>query len=464
MLNWKRIVVYVLVCLVQTQLVYANFFQIQEPPEDFLEVNTDSIVLPNFDYVPDFKGSEVRARLNSVSGRVELTYNSYVFSFIDFLTVRNREYARMILRRQTLYMPIFEKYLKQYDMPDELKYLSIVESGLNPKALSRSGALGLWQFIPSTGKGMGLRIDSHFDDRMSVEKSTEAACKYLKGLYRSFGDWQLALAAYNCGPGYVSRAIKRCGKKDFWKIYACLPQETRSYVPQFIAVTYLMNFHKEHNLYPEYYEYPMQYDTVSVSQYLNIDMLCKHMGICSEDIFTLNPEIKRNYIPNSESNFILRYPSDKSEFFKLNKLWILDSASASVDEVVELNKKLNIVSKSTEIGAKRFHKVKQGQNLSQIASKYNVTVSQLKKWNHLHGHKIAVGQRLTVWQKGEKKTKAHESINYPSPKKRYHLVKQGDTIWSISRKYENVSVEEIKRLNNISDSDLKIGQQLLIRN
>jgi membrane-bound lytic murein transglycosylase D len=225
-----------------------------------------------------------------------------------------------------------------------------------------------------------------------------------------------------------------------------------------------MNFHKEHNLYPEYYEYPMQYDTVSVNQYVNIDMLCKHMGICSEDIFSLNPEIKRNYIPNSESNFILRYPSDKSEFFKLNKLWILDSASASVDEVVELNKKLNIVAKSTEIGAKRFHKVKQGQTLSQIASKYSVTVSQLKKWNHLHGHKIAIGQRLTVWQKGNRKIKAHENINYPSPKKRYHLVKQGDTIWSISRKYENVSVEEIKRLNNISDSDLKIGQQLLIRN
>ena len=464
MLNWKRIVVYVLVCLIQTQLVRANLFQLAEPPEDFLEVNTDSIVLPNFDYVPDFKGSEVRARLNSISGKVELNYNSYVFSFIDYLTIRNREYARMILRRQTLYMPIFEKYLKEYDMPDELKYLSIVESGLNPKALSRSGALGLWQFIPSTGKGMGLRIDSHFDDRMSVEKSTEAACKYLKGLYRSFGDWQLALAAYNCGPGYVGKAIKRCGKKDFWKIYACLPQETRSYVPQFIAVTYLMNFHKEHNLYPEFYEYPMQYDTVSVSQYLNIDMLCKHMGICSEDIFTLNPEIKRNYIPNSESNFLLRYPSDKSDFFKLNRLWILDSASASVDEVVELNKKLNTVSKSTENGAKRFHKVKQGQNLSQIASKYSVTVSQLKKWNHLHGHKISVGQRLTVWQKGEKKTKAHESINYPSPKKRYHLVKQGDTLWSISRKYGNVSVEEIKRLNNIGDSDLKIGQQLLIRN
>ncbi len=453
-----------MVCIWQTPNLYADF----QPPlavEDSLYFNTDSIALSNFDYVPDFKGSEVRKRLSSISGEIELTYNNYVFSFIDFLTVRNREYARMVLRRQTLYMPTFEKYLKEYGLPDELKYLSIVESGLNPKALSSSAALGLWQFIPSTGKHMGLRIDSHFDDRMNVEKSTIAACKYLKSLYRSFGNWQLALAAYNCGPGYVSRAIKRCGKRDFWKIYACLPQETRSYVPQFIAVTYLMNFNKEHNLYPDYYEYPMMYDTVSVNQYVNIDVLCKHMGICSNDIFSLNPEIKRNYIPNSESNFILRFPSDKSEFFKQNQTWILDSASSSVEEVVELNKKLNTPTKtSSGNGAKTYHKVKSGQTLSFIAGKYHVTVAQLKKWNNIRGHKLKLGQRIIIWKKEGKKSKAHERTSYPAPRKRYYQVKQGDTIWSISRKYDNVSVDDIKRLNNISDSDLKIGQKLLIQN
>jgi len=465
----NKIACIVVFCIMQNSNLFA-FSSAFRDPIDTLVVNTDSTILANFDFVPDFSTSDIRTRLKSVSGEIDLTYNNYVFSFIDYLTVRNREYARMVLRRQSLYMPIFEKYLKQYGMPDELKYLSIVESGLNPKALSRSGALGLWQFIPSTGKHMGLRIDSHFDDRMSVEKSTEAACKYLKSLYRSTGNWHLALAAYNCGPGNIMKAVRRCGKKDFWKIYNCLPQETRSYVPQFIAVTYLMNFHKEHNLYPEFYEYPMLYDTVSVNQYVNIENLCKHMGICSEDIFALNPEVKRNYIPNSESNFLLRYPSDKAEFFRNNRDWLLDSVSESVEEVIELNKKLNtpIATSSSKSSTKVFHNVKRGQTLSFIADRYDITVAQLKKWNHIHGHKVKVGQRLTVWKKEDKKAKihsyTHSSKVYPDPKKKYYQVKQGDTLWSISRKYDNVSVDEIKRLNNISDSELKIGQRLLIQN
>lgn len=442
--------------------------QIESNPIDSLVVNTDSISLANFDFVPDFTASEVRERLKSISTpNIELTFNTHVFSFIDYLTVRNRDYSRMVLRRQSLYLPVFEKYLKQYGMPDELKYLSIVESGLNPKALSRSGALGLWQFIPSTGKHMGLRIDSHFDDRMHVEKSTEAACKYLKGLYQATGDWPLALASYNCGPGNVFKAMKRCGRGNFWEIYNCLPQETRSYVPQFIAITYLMNFHKEHNLFPDYYEYPMQYDTVSLNQYVNIDLLCKHMGICSEDIFSLNPEIKRNYIPNSESNFLLRYPADKGEFFRNNRHWLLDSIATSVEEVVELNKKLNVPLPSGQTstkGVRIYHKVKRGQNLTYVANKYRVTVAEIKNWNRIRGHKVHMGQKLTIWKKESKHEKAHLRASYPSPRKKYYQVKQGDTLWSISRKYQNVTVEKIKQLNNIDENGLKVGQRLLIQN
>lgn len=462
---WKYILISFLVFF-QTSKTYAQYGLgplINLEPEDSLYISTDSIALANFDYVPDFTATEVRNRLNSISGDIQLTFNTHVFSFIDYLTVRNREYARMILQRQSLYIPTFEKYLALNKMPDELKYLTIVESGLNPKALSRSGALGLWQFIPSTGKWMGLRIDSHFDERMNVEKSTEAACKYLKSLYNSFGDWQLALAAYNCGPGVVGRVVKRYGKKDFWKLYNYLPAETRSYVPQFIAVTYLMNFHKEHNLYPEYYEYPMAFDTVSVSQYVNIDILCKHLGICSEDIFSLNPEIKRNYIPNSESKYVLRYPIDKGDFFRQNRHWLLDSVSESVSEIVELNKRLTTPVINTVIGKRTYHKVSRGQTLNMVASKYRVSVSQIKSWNHIKGHKLKAGQRLVIW-KQTPKIKAHETTRYPVPKKKFYEVRQGDTLWSISKKFNNVTVAQLKKLNNLGDGGLKIGQKLIIQN
>ncbi|MBC7390728.1 MAG: transglycosylase SLT domain-containing protein [Opitutaceae bacterium] len=465
MRNWKYILISFLVSF-QASETYAQYGLgplLNLEPEDSLYISTDSIALANFDYVPDFTATEVRNRLNSISGDIQLTFNTHVFSFIDYLTVRNREYARMILQRQSLYIPTFEKYLALNKMPDELKYLTIVESGLNPKALSRSGALGLWQFIPSTGKWMGLRIDSHFDERMNVEKSTEAACKYLKSLYNSFGDWQLALAAYNCGPGVVGRVVKKYGKKDFWKLYNYLPAETRSYVPQFIAVTYLMNFHKEHNLYPEYYEYPMAYDTVSVSQYVNIDILCKHMGICSEDIFSLNPEIKRNYIPNSESKYVLRYPIDKSDFFRQNRHWLLDSISESVSEIVELNKRLTTPVINTVIGKRTYHKVSRGQTLNMVAATYRVSVSQIKSWNHLKGHKLKAGQRLVIW-KQTPKIKAHETTRYPVPKKKFYEVRQGDTLWSISKKFNNVTVAQLKKLNNLGDGGLKIGQKLIIQN
>ncbi len=463
---WKRCAGISLICLLWTKAITPAFSQVYLDPLDTLTVvSTDSSVTPDFDYVPDFTAKQVRERLISISDGVKLTFSPQVFSFIDYLTVRNREYARMILRRQSLYLPVFEKYLAQYNMPDELKYLSIVESGLNPKALSRSGALGLWQFIPSTGKYLGLKIDPHFDERMHIEKSTEAACKYLKTLYNSFGDWQLALAAYNCGPGVVSRAIKRCRKKDFWQLYPCLPSETRSYVPQFIAITYLMNFHKEHNLYPDYYDYPMTYDTVSVKQYVNLDVFCKHLGICTEDLMALNPDLKRNYIPNSGTNYVLKFPSDKSDYFRTNKQIVLDSSSVGVTEIIELNKRLNSpLAVTGKSDTRTYHKVKSGQTLSAIANKYHVTVLQLKKWNNLRGHKLRTGQKLVIWKKTSVKTKAHEYTRYPVPKKKYYQVKSGDTLWSISKKYDNISVDEIKRLNNIRDNEIQVGQRLIIVN
>ncbi|MFQ3576684.1 MAG: lytic transglycosylase domain-containing protein, partial [Cytophagales bacterium] len=222
---------------------------------DELEADVPNLYFGTYEFVPEVTEELIRDRMSCAQGEIKLLYNPKINSFIDFFVRRRREYSILMLQRKTLYFPIFEEILKKYGMPDELKYLAVVESGLKPTALSPSNALGLWQFIPSTGRLYGLKIDNYIDERLDIVKSTESACRYLKWLYNAFGDWHLALASYNCGPGYVQRAIKKAGgKNDFWKIYDFLPQETRSYVPQFIAIAYFMQYHEDHNLFPPYQE------------------------------------------------------------------------------------------------------------------------------------------------------------------------------------------------------------------
>ncbi|HLZ17095.1 MAG TPA: lytic transglycosylase domain-containing protein [Cyclobacteriaceae bacterium] len=214
-------------------------------------VRSELVSLPSdLDFIPADETPELVAdRLNCLQKAIELNYNSKVHAFVDYFTVRDRDYTRMILRRRDLYFPLFEKKLKQYNLPDELKYLSIIESGLNPRAMSAARAVGLWQFMSSTGKYFGLHNDWFSDDRMDPERATDAACRYLSQLYSIFHNWHLALAAYNSGPGTVRWAIRRSGyKKTFWEIYPYLPRETRSYVPQFIAIIYAVNYANEHNI------------------------------------------------------------------------------------------------------------------------------------------------------------------------------------------------------------------------
>ena len=202
------------------------------------------------EFVPDVSYDLVKDRLSCMESTVPLNFNNRVFGFVNYFAVKDREYSEMVMSRAPVYFPLFEKYLKKYDLPEEIKYLAIVESGLNPQAISRAGAVGLWQFMPSTGRYFGLHQDWYVDQRMDPERSTEAACKYLRQLYGIFKDWELALAAYNCGPGNVRKAIRRSGyKKTFWEVYRYLPRETRSYLPQFVAILYLLNHSEEHNLF-----------------------------------------------------------------------------------------------------------------------------------------------------------------------------------------------------------------------
>ncbi|MDQ3534207.1 MAG: LysM peptidoglycan-binding domain-containing protein [Bacteroidota bacterium] len=427
----------------------------------------------NYDYVPDASYDLIADRLSCLESSIPLNFNTKVKSFIDYFTVRDREYSKMILRRMEVYFPIFEYYLKKHNMPDELKYLAVVESGLNPKAISRVGATGLWQFMGPTGRQYQLRQDQFIDERMDPYKATEAACLYMKDLYRMFDDWELALAAYNSGPGNVRKAIRKSGYKNgFWAIYDNLLKETRSYVPQFVAVIYTLNYAAEHNLFVEYEkEYALRADTVLLNQSLSLKPLAEHLNICIEDLERLNPEIKRGTLPDHVKNYPLRIPSDKKEYLAENRSSILDSIRHFGQIESELIAKTTPIPSNAPApgNGKVIYKVKSGDALGKIADKYNVSLSDIKKWNNLSNNIIRPGQNLTVYVKGGNSNSLNnqlanndkkEPIKIADPK--IYRVQPGDTLWDISKKHNNISVDQIKKLNNLKDNNIKVGQKLVV--
>lgn len=421
-----------------------------------------------YEYVPDVTFDLVQDRLSCLDFEIHLELNPKVKSFIDYFAIRDREYTKLMIRRMNVYFPIFEKYLKKYNLPEELKYLSIVESGLNPRAVSRVGATGLWQFMPATGRYFKLHQDWYIDERMDPEKATEAACLYLKQLYNMFDDWEMALASYNAGPGNVRKAIRRSGyKKTFWEVYDYLPRETRSYVPQFVAIAYVMNYAQEHNFFVEdQLEYTMASDTLLVSQYLDLKTLANQMNVCVEDLENLNPEVKRGALPENVTNYPLRIPLDKNDFINENRVALLDSASKTGKEQLEYLAR-NTVG-STYGREKVVYKIRSGDVLGKIAGRYNVRISDLRKWNNINGNLIRAGQHLAVWVKSGHSTSINNSLanssNIPMPvtDSKMYLVQPGDTLWDISKKYEGLTIAKIKELNNLTGNKIKPGQKLVI--
>ncbi len=309
--------------------------------EDSVEINYYSL-LTDWEYVPgDDDPLVIADRLSCIEKSIPLRYNEKIHGFINYFTVKDRAYTRMIIQRMNLYFPLFEKYLAEYNLPDELKYLAIIESGLNPRAISRARAVGLWQFMSATGRYFGLHIDWYIDERMDPEKSTRAACQYLKQLYGMFGDWELALAAYNSGPGNVKRAIRKAGyKKSFWDIYPYVPRETRSYVPQFIAITYTMNFLSERNFIMDEQEaFPLS-DTLRIKKYLHLPTLAKLTETCMDDIIKLNPSIQHNALPDLSKPYTLHLPTYTLKALNINRTAILDSASVVGKKDLELQSKI----------------------------------------------------------------------------------------------------------------------------
>src|SRR6187402_2399982 len=420
------------------------------------------------EYIPGEDSPELYAdRLACIEKKMPLIYNERVHAFINYFTVKDREYTRMMMRRKNLYFPIFEKYLAKYNLPDELKYLSIIESGLNPRAVSRVRAVGLWQFMSATGKYYGLSNNWYIDERMDPEKSTDAACRYLRDLYGMFHDWELALAAYNTGPGNVKRAIRRSGyKKSFWEIYPNLPRETRSYVPQFVAITYAMNYLDEHNFIDEGQEMTQTYDTLHVKKFFHFETYAKLTGTCVEDLQKLNPSIQRNAVPDLNKTFVLRIPTESKSQLNLDRFAILDSASKVG------KKELEVLARNTEgstYGRDRVvYRVRSGDVLGSIAIRHGVSVTSLKKWNNLRSNTIHVGQRLNIWSKQSAPrtttvvASAKAVAPAPIPNSKSYVVQPGDTLWDISKKYEGLTIEKIKSMNNLGNSKIKPGQRLII--
>ena len=438
----------------------------------FIALVSTAQEVQEYDFVVDAPYDLIEDRLSCIEGEMPLTFNEKVKTFVDYFTIRNRAYTKGILVKKDQYFPLFSKYLKKYDMPDELKYLSIIESGLNPNAISRVGAGGLWQFMPATGKMYNLSQSWYIDERMDPHKSTEAACKYLRQLYNMFGDWELALAAYNTGPGNVRRAIRRSGyKKGFWEIYRYLPRETRSYLPQFVAMIYTINYADEHNFHIDENSKPLPiaFDTIRVSSYLHMETFANQLNMCEDDLIKLNPHIIRGAIPDGVKRYPLRVPVDLVDEIRTNRTFLLDTAG-KVGKKALAHLARNTPG-STYGRTKQIYRVRSGDVLGLIANRYHVRVTDIKRWNKLRSNMIRVGQRLNIWtlpyynsQTKKQYTVKNLPVKVPvtAASGEYYMVRSGDSLWSISRKFNNLNIEQLKALNNLTSSNIKPGQRLKI--
>lgn len=430
------------------------------------EGNYDSIIESlNYeqDSVPEFSDEVYCQRLAEMNelSPFHLDCNESTLKTLKFFTQKRRGFIRVVLGRSKLYFDMFEEKLAKHGLPIELKYLAVIESGLRPQVKSRAGALGLWQFMYRTGRMYGLQENSYIDERMDPELATEAACKYLKKLYGLYNDWNLALAAYNAGPGNVNKAIRRSGNKlTYWEVRPFLPTETQGYVPNFIAASYLITYHGEHNIIPmeAKIRYP-QLDTMCLKKGIHFSTISTLLSIEEEEIGRLNPIYKTDYIPKTEPNQCITLPLGKiGELVKMeDSLYAMELEN---DVKNTLQSTTNNTPNPNTTTTYEYHKVKSGETLGTIAALYGSTISVIQRLNGLRLTKIYVGQRLKV-QKGTTKI---TTDNQPTTAgKKYYKVKSGDTFGKIAQRHR-LSQSQLKRLNpRINISRLSIGQKIRIK-
>lgn len=437
--------------------------------ENNFETDRDKLNIYGFakDSVPWYPESVYHDRFAEMDGQSPFSfrYNASVARLTDLYVKRRRRYSGRLIGRSETYYPLFEETLDRYGMPLELKHLSIVESGLHATAKSRVGAMGLWQFMLATGKWMGLEVTSYIDERCDPILATDAACRYLKYLYGLYEDWDLALAAYNAGPGNVNKALRRAGggKLTYWEVRPYLPKETQSYVPAFYAVNYMMNYSAEHNIFPVYPKIRyIQYDTVHVHQTVTMEQISKVLCVDYEMLVYLNPIYKTNVIPPPTAGKprVLTLPVEKTGLFVLNEKYIYNYQETPDAELLA----------GQQGKMKVTHTVKKGEYITSIARMYKVTPEELTSWNGLLTDKVTPGQRLTLYTTHIPKENP-ETENPGTPSKTtsdneyvYHIVQKGDTLWHIANKYDGVSIDQIRDLNaDLDEKALHSGQRIKIK-
>jgi len=420
------------------------------------------------DSIPLFTEAIYRDRLKKLDNMspFALDYHEDVRRYIEVYAVKRRGTVAKALGLAELYFPLFEEKLAKYKMPLELKYLAIVESALNPTAKSRAGATGLWQFMYGTGKLWGLQTNSYIDERCDPVKSTEAACQYLKYLYKYYGnDWQLALAAYNSGPGNVNKAIRRSGgKRNYWELREYLPRETAGYVPAFIAVNYIMAYHKEHNIYPvkpKYFSYEL--DSLYIKRRVTFAQISDFLKIPVEDLRMLNPVYLTDVIPENDYGYPLYLPKNLVGDFIANEQKIYDYYTIPV-----VNQ--NVLTEQMEVKGMKVieYKVAKGDYLTSVARKYNTEADSLKSWNKLNTEMLAVGQVLKVYvpenwsDKGTTPPVQNNTNTANSGETKYYTIRSGDTLWALSQKY-GTTVDKLRQWNNLyNGKNIQIGMKIIV--
>lgn len=470
---------------------------------------------------------QIRQRLSQLPTVIEMPFNSIVRTYIDRYTQRGRAQVAATLGLANYYMPIFEQALEEAGLPLELKYLPVVESALNPNAVSKHGATGLWQFMLATGKGLGMEVNSLVDERRDPYVSSRKAARYLKDLHSTYGDWSLAIAAYNCGPGAVNKAVRRAGdgKHDFWSIYEDLSPETRGYVPAFIAANYVMNYYPEHGISPVIPTKPLVTDTVGVAGRVHFNQISEVLDIPVEELRLLNPQFRADLIPGSpEKPYMLILPSQQVHAYIVSEDQIkgheaeryarrdvvepgdmpsessveMEMADPSAADVRQTLAADNLPAEEPAMPARQTpaagrpatHKVAAGETLASIAALYGVTPAEVKRWNNLRRNSVRVGQQLRVAVDAQAETSVSADSSVPASRQQVspakakrqsksassskkgkkgrkeakptqHSIKNGENLTVIAKKY-GVSVDEIKRANNMKDDDIRAGKSIKI--
>ncbi|MBB5282561.1 membrane-bound lytic murein transglycosylase D [Rhabdobacter roseus] len=488
------------------------------PQQEEVDYETDTVGLA-MDFVPEIEkpsvvvpGELIKTRLASLQKEIPLVYHPDSHKFVEYFINIKPHFTRRMLEHKNLYFPIYEKAFAKHGLPDELKYLSMIESGLDPRIISYAGAGGLWQFMRPTGREFGLRQDAYIDERFDPEKSTEAACRYLRQLHKIFGDWELALASYNAGPGNVRRAMRRSGGDTFWSVYPALPKQTRHYVPQFVAMLYMMHYAEDHGIVAENPEYLTVTDTIHVNGYLDLTTFSALSSVSMEDLRKLNPQLINTVLPDYTRDFVLKVPAEQFAYMKPMRPAIMDSASKKNGVRVMLAS--NDYEGDYEYKTKRVtYTVRSGETLSSIANKHRVSVAELKKWNRLKSSRVLRGQRLTIVRQvrvaapapvliaeakpktttapvattteetddeneelvaegtpvaeakpasGKAGAAASSVASATTTKSVNHLVKKGETLTVIARQY-GVEISDLKEWNDMEDGRLLAGQKLVIQ-